>query len=74
MTLWERGGLRANMCFILFAITVVGHVGAIVGQGGTENTFSSAPSIMRGGERHMRGRLLGGPAVARLGPILILPG
>ncbi len=61
------------MCFILSAITAVRHLGAIAGQWGTENTFSSAPSIMRGGERHMRGHLRGGPAVARLGPLLRLP-
>ncbi len=31
-------------------------------------------SIPRGGERHMRGCLRGVPAVARLGPLLLLPG
>ncbi len=62
------------LCFILSAITAVGHLGAVVGQWGTENTFFSAPSIPRGGERHTRGHLRGCPVVARLGPLLLLPG
>ncbi len=62
------------MCFILSAITAVGHLCAIVGPWGTKNTLSSAPSVKRGGERQIRGCLRGGPAVARLGPLLFLPG
>ncbi len=51
------------MCFILSAIAAV-----------TKNTLSSAPSIKRGGERHIRVCMRGGPAVARLGPLLFVPG
>ncbi len=46
---------------------MVVHLGAIVGLWGTKNTLSSAPSIKRGGKRHIRGCLRGGPEVARLG-------
>ncbi len=38
------------------------------------NTLSSVLRAKRGGERHNRGCLQGGPAVARLGPVLFLPG
>ncbi len=62
------------MCFILSSITAVGHLGAIVGPWGSINTLSSPPSVKRGGERYIRGCLRGGPAVARLGPLLFLPG
>ncbi len=62
------------MCFILYAITAVEHLGAKVGPWGTKNTLSSAPSIKRGGERHIRGCFQGCPVVARLGPLLFLSG
>ncbi len=55
------------MCFILSTITAVGHPDAKVGPLGTNNTLSSAPSTERGGKRHIRGCLRGGPAVKRLG-------
>ncbi len=58
------------MCFILSAITVVGHLGAKVGK----NTLSSAPSVKRGGKMHIIGCLRGGPVVARLGHHLSPPG
>ncbi len=62
------------MCFILSAITAVGHFCAIVGTWESINTLSSAPSVKRGGKRHIRGCLRGGPAVARLWPLFFLPG
>ncbi len=62
------------MCFILSAITAIGHLGAIVGLLGSMNTLSSKPSAKQGSERHNRGCLQGGPAVARLGTLLFLPG
>ncbi len=62
------------MCFILSAVTTVGHPGAKVGPWGTKNTLSSAPSAKRGGNKHIRGCFQGGPAVARLRPLLFLPG
>ncbi len=39
---------------------------------GTKNTLFSAPSVKRGGERHIRGCSRGGLVVARLGPLLFL--
>ncbi len=62
------------MCFILSAITAVGHFCAIVDTWESINTLSSAPSVKRGGKRHIRGCLRGGPAVARLWPLFFLPG
>ncbi len=62
------------MCFILSAITAVGHRDTIVGPWGSINTLSSAPSVKRGSERHNRGCLRGGLVVARLWPLLFLPG
>ncbi len=62
------------VCFIFSALTAVRHLGALVGPWGSMNTLSSAPSAKRGGERHNRGCLRGGPAVARLRPPLLLPG
>ncbi len=62
------------MLFILSAIVAVGHLGAIVGPWGSMNTLSSVPSTKGGGEIYNRGCLRGGPVVARLGPLLFLPG
>ncbi len=60
--------------FFLYAITAVGHLGAIVGPWGSINTLSSAPGVKRGGERHNRGCLRVVPVVTRLGPLFFLPG
>ncbi len=54
------------MCFILSAITAVGHLDAKVGPWGTINTFSSAPSAKGGGKKHIRGCLWGGHLLPRL--------
>ncbi len=73
---WEE---EAQMCLLQHCVCVswpceVGHFCAIVGTWGSINTLSSAPSVKRGGKRHIRGCLRGGPAVAKLGPLLFLPG
>ncbi len=57
------------MCFILSAITAVRHPGAKVGPWGTRNTpLHPALSGL-----HIRGRMQGGPVVARLESLLFLP-
>ncbi len=59
---------------ILSVITAVGDLGDKWGLWGTKNTLPSAPNVKRGGERHIRGCLRGGPALASLWPLLFLPG
>ncbi len=48
--------------------------GRYSGPWGSMNTLSSVPSTKGGGEIYNRGCLRGGPVVARLGPLLFLPG
>ncbi len=72
---WLHKGKTLNRQKKIFALFLKMYVsfcplsqrsGAIVGPWGSINTLSSAPSSKRGGERHNRGCLRGGPAVARL--------
>ncbi len=54
---WHVLSFWKCMCFILSAITAVGHLGAKVGPWGTRNTLFSGPSAERGDKRHIRGCL-----------------
>ncbi len=60
------------MCFIL--ITAVGHPALKWAHGEPKTHFPQAPSAKQVGKRHIRGCLRGGLAVARLGPLLFMPG
>ncbi len=76
----ERGNLLsfwACLCFIFLAITAAGCVGTFwTGPVFTKvfitNTLTSAPGTERGAWRHKRSCLGGGPAAARLCPLLFL--